>query len=111
MMIYYNVNDLRELIIKILLIGVLSILVTKLWNSVSAINKILRTSSYVLYTRGWALIVMAFLIWFIYVHEKSKYLGPFFVIGVNPLFAYIFAELWTSLMSGVITFQFEGGLI
>ncbi len=111
MMIYNQVNNLKELILKMLLIGVPSILVAELWNLVFPINKILWTSSYVLYTSGWALIVMAFLIWLIDVHKKSKYLGPFFVFGVNPLFAYILAELWASVMSGLIKFQFEGSLV
>ena len=43
--------------------------------------------------------------------KKSKYFSPFMVFGVNPLFAYIFAELWASVMSGLIKFQFEGSLV
>ena len=42
--------------------------------------------------------------------QKSKYFRPFLVFGVNPLFAYVFAELWASIISGVIKFQFEGSM-
>jgi predicted acyltransferase len=110
-MMIYKVNDRKKLILKMFLIGVPAVLVAQVWNLVFPINKTLWTSSYVLYTSGWALVVLALLIWIIDVHKKSKYFSPFMVFGVNPLFAYIFAELWTSVMSGLIKFHFEGSLV
>ena len=110
-MMIYKVNDRKKLILKMFLIGVPAVLVAQVWNLVFPINKTLWTSSYVLYTSGWALVVLALLIWIIDVHKKSKYFSPFMVFGVNPLFAYIFAELWASVMSGLIKFNFEGSLV
>lgn len=110
-MMIYKVNDRKKLILKMFLIGVPAVLVAQVWNLVFPINKTLWTSSYVLYTSGWALVVLALLIWIIDVHKKSKYFSPFMVFGVNPLFAYIFAELWASVMSGLIKFHFEGSLV
>jgi len=109
-MLIYKVNDRKKLILIMFLIGLTAILVGQVWNLVFPINKTLWTSSYVLYTSGWALVVLAFLIWIIDVHKKSKYFSPFLVFGVNPLFAYVFAELWASLISGLVKFQFEGSL-
>ena len=111
MMIYNQVNNLKELILKMFLIGVPSILVAELWSLVFPINKTLWTSSYVLFTNGWALVVLAFLIWIIDIQKKTKFFSPFLVFGFNSLFAYIFAELWASIMSGLIKFNFEGSLV
>ena len=94
-----------------LFIGLSAILVAQLWSLVFPINKTLWTSSYVLFTNGWALVVLAFLIWIIDVQKKTKYFSSFLVFGFNPLFAYIFAELWASIMSGLIKFNFEGSLV
>ena len=109
-MFIYKVNKRKKLILKMFLIGVTAILVGQVWSLVFPINKTLWTSSYVFYTSGWAIIGLAFLIWIIDVHKKSKYFRPFLVFGVNPLFAYVFAELWGSIISGLIKFQFEGSL-
>tara|TARA_B100001248_G_C27395050_1_gene464963 strand:+ start:470 stop:1585 length:1116 start_codon:yes stop_codon:yes gene_type:complete len=110
-MTIFRVNDRKKLIIKMLLIGLSAILVAQLWSLVFPINKTLWTSSYVLFTNGWALVVLAFLIWIIDIQKKTKYFSSFLVFGFNPLFAYIFAELWASIMSGLIKFNFEGSLV
>ena len=110
-MMIHNINDRKKLILKMFLIGVPAILVAQVWNLVLPINKTLWTSSYVLYTSGWAFVVLAILIWIIDVHKKSKYFSLFMVFGINPLFAYVMTELWASVMSGLIKFHFEGRLV
>ena len=109
-MFIYKVTERKKQILIMFLIGVTAILVGQVWNLVFPINKTLWTSSYVFYTSGWAIIGLAFLIWIIDIHKKSKYFRPFLVFGVNPLFAYVFAELWASIISSLIKFQYEGSM-
>lgn len=110
-MLIYKFNNRRKLVLKMFLIGVPLIFLGQVWNLVFPINKTLWTSSYVLFTSGCALIVFGFLIWIIDVNKKSKYFSLFLVFGLNPLFAYVFAELWASLISGLIRFYYEGSLV
>ena len=110
-MMIYKANDRKELIFKMFLFGIPAVLLAQVWDYVFPINKTLWTSSYVLYTTGWALIALAFLIWIIDVHKKTKYFTPFLAFGVNPLFAYVFAELWASIISGLIKVPVEGSLV
>jgi predicted acyltransferase len=110
-MIIYKSNDQKKLILKMFLLGISAILISQVWNYVFPINKTLWTSSYVMYTSGWAIITFAFLIWIIDVRKKIKYFTPFLAFGVNSLFAYIFAELCASFFSGFLRFPFEGNLV
>ena len=56
-------------------------------------------------------LTFAFLIWIIDVHKNSKYFKPFLTFGVNPLFAYVFAELCGSIFSGLLKFPYNGNLV
>jgi len=93
------------LILNMFLLGVPAILLAEIWNYSFPINKALWTSSYVLYTTGWALVTLAFFIWIIDVKEKKSWITPLLVFGVNPLFAYVFAQLWSSIMSSKLLFS------
>lgn len=109
-MIYKN-NNRNELVLNMFLIGIPAILLAQIWNYVLPINKILWTSSYVVYTSGWAFVVLAFLIWIIDIKQQKKWTTPFLAFGVNPLFAYIFAEIFASIVSNLIKVNNQGHLI
>jgi predicted acyltransferase len=69
-----------------------------LWNMVFPINKPLWTSSYVLYTAGLAMGVLA-VIYLIADLWKFQIWGIFFLIfGTNALFSYFLSGIWTRLM-------------
>ena len=110
-MIIYKIKDRKELVLKMFLFGIPAVLIAQIWNYFLPINKTLWTSSYVLYTSGWAIITFAFLIWIIDVHKNSKYFRLFLTFGVNPLFAYVFAELCGSIFSGLLKFPYCGNLV
>jgi predicted acyltransferase len=78
---------------QMLLWGTALIAVACAWNLVFPINKKLWTSSFVLVTVGIDLVLLAFLIYFIELKEKTSWTPFFSVFGKNPLFIYLLSEL------------------
>jgi len=60
------------------------------WTSITPIIKRISTSSFVLTSGGWALLVLAFSYWFIDVKKISSWIFPFVIVGMNPIFIYLF---------------------
>ena len=83
-----------EGIAKLLIVGFLLMALARWWDLVLPISKKLWTGSFVLYTVGIDLSIMAILIYFI--ELKQKHFGVEFttVFGKNPLFIYLFSELF-----------------
>jgi len=85
-------------VLKALIIGAALVGLGLLWNLLFPINKSLWTSSYVLYTAGIAMMVLAIIYWLADVIKFQKW-GLFFIIfGTNALFSYFMAGVWTRLM-------------
>jgi predicted acyltransferase len=61
-----------------------------LWGLVFPIIKIIWTSSYVLYSGGWCLMLLALFYWIIDVKGYRKWTFFFVVIGMNPITIYFF---------------------
>ncbi len=64
------------------------------WDLIFPIGKKLWTSSFVLYTVGLDLSIMAVLIYFIEIKKVKTGVAFFNVFGKNPLFIYLFSELF-----------------
>ncbi len=87
--------------LKLLLLGASATGLGLLWSIFFPLNKPLWTSSYVLYTAGIAMIVLA-LIYLISDVLKLKKWGFFFLVfGTNALFSYFLAGIWTRTMLNV----------
>jgi predicted acyltransferase len=59
------------------------------------INKKIWTSSFVLYTVGWDLLILAILIFIIDMKNEKRWTYFFEVFGKNTLFIYLLAEIGT----------------
>jgi predicted acyltransferase len=95
-----------------LLAGALAGLVLgELWGIWFPINKRLWTSSYVLYTAGWTLLIL-FLCYFVIDIKKHQgvWTFPWKVFGVNAIFAYAFSELLSTVL-GVIRIGNDGSTV
>ncbi|MBK7937961.1 MAG: DUF1624 domain-containing protein [Lewinellaceae bacterium] len=68
------------------------------WNPAFPINKSLWTSSFVLYTGGISMILLACSVWALDIANGKRYVQFFLVFGANPLFAYVLAGLLTKTM-------------
>lgn len=72
--------------------GVLLAALGRLWSLSLPWNKNLWTSSYVLYSSGWALIVLALCFWIVDGMRCRRWARPFEVYGLNPIAAYVGAS-------------------
>lgn len=89
--------------------GIALLLLGKLWGLVFPINKIMWTSSFVLYAGGWSLLLMAVFYGVIDVVGLKKWSLPFTWIGLNSILIYM-------AVHGIINFESTsqflfGGLI
>jgi predicted acyltransferase len=89
-------------VLKLLLFGAASAGLGILWGIVFPINKPLWTSSYVLYTAGLAMGLLALVYLISDLFKFQKWGVPFMVFGTNALFAYFLAGIWTKLMLYII---------
>ena len=81
------------------------------WNSSFPINKPLWTSSYVLFTGGLALQLLALCYWVIDIHGYRRWAWPFEVFGVNALALFVGSGLMVKVMSLIRLPREDGTLI
>ena len=68
--------------------GVLGLVAGEVWGLLFPINKNLWTSSYVVFTAGFACVILAVCLWLIDVRQWRGWTKPFVIYGVNPLVAF-----------------------
>ena len=85
-------------VVKLILFGIAATGLGYLWNIIFAINKPLWTSSYVLFTAGIAMGVLSIIYLIADVWKLQKWGVFFMVFGMNALFSYFLAGIWTRLM-------------
>lgn len=69
------------------------------WDIYFPINKGIWTSSFVMYSTGWTLLLLAALIWIIEVAGFKRWTYFFEAFGKNPLFIYVMSGLVITLMN------------
>ncbi|TFH26941.1 MAG: DUF5009 domain-containing protein [Bacteroidia bacterium] len=80
--------------LKILLIvGVIGVIVGYGLNPITPIIKRICTSSFVIVSGGWTFLTLAFSYWLIDIRKRQKWSIFFRVVGMNPLFIYLFAHV------------------
>ena len=78
------------------------------WNYWFPVNKALWTSSYVLFTAGLALELLALCYWLVDVKGYRRWARPFVVFGTNALALYFLAELFSNVISTVSLTRADG---
>lgn len=84
---------------KLLLSGLAFVVLGELWGLAFPINKPLWTSSYVILTTGWSLVLLGVLIWIIEVVKLRSWTFFFEVFGKNPLFIFVMSGVFVMLMN------------
>jgi predicted acyltransferase len=78
--------------------GVVCIVLGWAWNPFFPINKALWTSSYVLFTGGMALQLLAFCYWLVDIKQYRRWAKPFVIFGVNAIALFVGTGLMAKLM-------------
>ena len=73
--------------------GVFCLVLGAAWDLNFPINKSLWTSSFVLYSGGWAIVLLSLLYWIIDVQQVSSWTKPFIIFGVNPMLVFFFSGI------------------
>jgi predicted acyltransferase len=77
------------------------------WTGVDPIIKRICTASFVLASGGWALLTLAFFYWLVDIKGSRRWTWFFAVVGMNPIFIYLFMETagkqWLVDFSGSFT--------
>jgi predicted acyltransferase len=81
-------RSMRAKVIGMVAWGVVGLTIGRLWHVWFPINKNLWTSSYVIFTAGFALVVLAVCYWLIDIRGWRLWGRPFVWLGVNPLAIY-----------------------
>lgn len=90
--------------LKLLLIGLAGVGAGLAWSLIFPLNKPLWTSSYVLYTSGIAMSVLALIFVVSDLWAFSAW-GKFFIVfGTNALFAFFLSGIWTKTMLYIVKF-------
>lgn len=84
---------------KLALVGLAFVIAGEIWNVFFPINKPLWTSSYVVLTIGWSLVLIGALIWIIEVVRLRSWTYFFEVFGKNPLFIFVMSGIFVMLMN------------
>ena len=83
---------------QLVIFGLSSLVIGKLWDFIFPINKKIWTSSYVLFTAGFALIFLAICYELIEVRKIKNWSKPFEILGLNAIFTYIGSILLIKLL-------------
>lgn len=88
--LYSNNQKIKYLIIS----GIIALIAGYILDisNLTPIIKRISTSSFVLVSGGWVLLILAFLFWINDVKKISKYAWIFTVVGMNAIFIYLFFE-------------------
>jgi predicted acyltransferase len=88
--------------------GSLAMVAGSLWSWIFPINKNLWTSSYVVFTAGFACVVLATCMWILDVHQVRAWSRPFAIYGVNPLIAFVGSGVMARLIDSLIKLDVNG---
>ncbi|HEV7747834.1 MAG TPA: heparan-alpha-glucosaminide N-acetyltransferase domain-containing protein [Pyrinomonadaceae bacterium] len=91
-------NSAYEKVAGLFVAGAICVAFGWAWNSFFPINKALWTSSYVLFTGGWALQFLALCYWVIDIKGYRWWAKPFEIFGLNAIALYVVADLIAVLL-------------
>jgi len=81
----------------LLVVGILGVLVGYALNPITPIIKRISTSSFVIVSGGWTFLTLALSYWLIDIKKRQRWSIFFGVVGLNPLFIYLFAHVGGAL--------------
>jgi predicted acyltransferase len=101
-------RDGYEKVAGLFVAGVACVVVGWMWNAWFPINKALWTSSYVVFTTGMALQLLAFCYWLVDLKRYKRWALPFVIFGTNALAVFVLSGLAARLMNLWKTTRVDG---
>jgi predicted acyltransferase len=101
----------RDKLRPLLIAGVLLLIAGYGLDPVTPIVKRISTSSFVLASGGWCILTLALCYWIIDVRGFRSWVSPFAIVGMNPLFIYVFAHVGGADLVTKIVRPFTMGLL
>lgn len=80
----------KKKILTLLIAGIIGVVLGYALNPITPIIKRICTTSFVIVSGGWALLALAFSYWLVDVRKIQKVPFFFAIVGMNPLFIYLF---------------------
>jgi len=98
----YSIRDEKKtekVVIRLFVAGILCLLLGAVWGWQFPIIKKIWTSSYVLYTAGWALLLLATSIWFIDIkgYQNNVLARVGIIFGGNAIAIYVMADIFETI--------------
>jgi len=90
--------------------GVIGVVAGFALDFVTPIIKRISTSSFVIYSGGWTVLTLAFSYWLIDIKKIQKWAKFLIIVGMNPLFIYLFASVGGADLIYTIVMPFTSGL-
>lgn len=91
-----------ELVSKLYTTGLISLALAVVLSNWIPIIKALWTPSFVLYAGGWSTLLLALAIYLVDIKGYTRGLLPFRALGINPLFAFVMAALFITVVGRLI---------
>ncbi|MEO8402770.1 MAG: heparan-alpha-glucosaminide N-acetyltransferase domain-containing protein [Gammaproteobacteria bacterium] len=92
------------------IIGIIALLLGWFWGLFFPINKNLWSSSYVLWTGGLALILLAVCYWLIEIKQWKKWSKPFEIFGLNAIAAYFLHIFFLKIQAMIHISRVDGSM-
>lgn len=94
---------------RLFVAGMISLGTACVWSIWLPVSKPMWTGSYVLYAGGWTLLMLGFFVYWIDIRGKEKWFFPFKTLGLNPLFAFVMAGLFSKILGRLVHWQAADG--
>ncbi|MCK5820732.1 MAG: DUF5009 domain-containing protein [Bacteroidales bacterium] len=100
----------KQKLLRLIAFGLAALVLGYALSPLTPIIKRISTSTFVLVSGGWTLLVLAFSYWLIDILKYRKMVLFFSVVGMNPLFIYLFAHVGGAALIRKVIYPFSQGL-
>lgn len=95
-------DEANSKIVRLYSMAAVSLAVSQIISIWIPINKPLWSVSYVFYTGGWAMLVLAFITWMVEVKGWSRCFTPLKALGMNPLALFALSGILAKTIGGIL---------
>ena len=104
-------QSVKRKVLTLVFAGLIGVIAGYSLDLVTPIIKRIATGSFVIVTGGWCLLAMAFSYWFVDVLGFKNWTLFFAIVGMNPLFIYLFAHIGGDQLVYSVVKPFSMGLL